>query len=210
MKLLHLLIILISFLTTTAQNLTVEDKEKVREIIGEITKKCNEIENMRCNYIHEKSVSLLEDEIEMSGTAIFVKPNNLYWSCNNDDNQYFILKNDSIKINNTNGVTMMPVQEHLIFREIHKIINNSISSNSFFDETNFTPTLVENENHYIINLKPKKNKMKSVMGNMTFHFDKSTLLLSQIEVTDSNNDITNIRLSDIYINQELDNNLFNF
>lgn len=194
----------------SAQNQKITDKARINEIKENVTRSCSNINNVRCNYIQEKSVSLLEDNIKNEGEVIFMTPDNLYWKNNIPENQLFILRNDSVKIVNDNGVNIMPIQEHLIFREISKIINNGVSNNSIIDENNFIPSYEENENHIIVNMKPKKNKMKSVLGSMTIHFEKSSYLVHKIEITDNNYDITTITLSDIYINQNLDNSLFNF
>lgn len=200
---------LLSF-ALSAQNQKITDKARINEIKENVTRSCSNINNVRCNYIQEKSVSLLEDNIKNEGEVIFMTPDNLYWKNNIPKNQSFILRNDSVKIVNDNGVNIMPIQEHLIFREISKIINNGVSNNSIIDENNFIPSYEENENHIIVNMKPKKNKMKSVLGSMTIHFEKSSYLIHKIEITDNNLDVTTITLSDIYINQNLDNSLFNF
>lgn len=200
---------LLSF-ALSAQNQKITDKARINEIKENVTRSCSNINNVRCNYIQEKSVSLLEDNIKNEGEVIFMTPDNLYWKNNIPKNQSFILRNDSVKIVNDNGVNIMPIQEHLIFREISKIINNGVSNNSIIDENNFIPSYEENENYIIVNMKPKKNKMKSVLGSMTIHFEKSSYLIHKIEITDNNLDVTTITLSDIYINQNLDNSLFNF
>ena len=208
-RLILILFVLLSF-GLSAQNQCVTDKKKIDEIKDNITKSCNNINNIRCKYVQEKSISLLEDDIRNEGEMIFVTPNNLYWKNNTPKNQSFILKNENVKIINDNGETVMPIQEHLIFREISKIINNSISNNTIIDENNFIPFYEENENHIIVNMKPKKNKMKSVLGSMTIHFEKTSYLINKIEITDNNNDVTTITLSDIYINKGFDSTLFNF
>lgn len=208
-RLILILFVLLSF-GLSAQNQCVTDKKKIDEIKDNITRSCNNINNIRCKYVQEKSVSLLEDDIRNEGEMIFVTPNNLYWKNNTPKNQSFILKEENVKIINDNGETVMPIQEHLIFREISKIINNSISNNTIIDENNFIPSYEENENHIIVNMKPKKNKMKSVLGSMTIHFEKTSYLINKIEITDNNNDVTTITLSDIYINKGFDSTLFNF
>lgn len=208
-RLILILFVLLSF-GLSAQNQCVTDKKKIDEIKDNITKSCNNINNIRCKYVQEKSISLLEDDIRNEGEMIFVTPNNLYWKNNTPKNQSFILKEENVKIINDNGETVMPIQEHLIFREISKIINNSISNNTIIDENNFIPSYEENETHIIVNMKPKKNKMKSLLGSMTIHFEKTSYLINKIEITDNNNDVTTITLSDIYINKEFDSTLFNF
>ncbi len=207
-------LLLISFLLfsfgLSAQNQQITEKSRIDEIKRNITVSCSNINNIKCNYLQEKSISLLEDDINNEGEVIFMAPNNLYWKNYKPDNQSFILKDDSVKIVNNNGENIMPIQEHLIFREISKIINNSISNTSIIDENNFIPSYEENEDYIIVNMRPKKNKMKSVLGNMTIHFEKSSYLIYKIEITDNNYDITTITLSDISINQNIDNTLFNF
>lgn len=210
MKRLILISTILFSLGLSAQNQQIIEKSEINVIKSKITEACKNINNIRCNYLQEKSVSLLEDEIRNEGEVVFTTPNKLYWENTSPKNHSFTLKNDSVKIVNDNGVNIMPIQNHLIFREISKIINNSISSHSIIDENNFIPSFEENENHIIVKMKPKKNKMKSVLGNMTIHFDKSSYLIHKIEITDNNNDITTITLSDISVNQDIDNTLFNF
>ena len=210
MKRLLLISLLVFSFRLSAQNQQITDKSEIDEIKRNITMSCSGINNIKCNYIQEKSITLLEDDIRNEGEVIFMVPDNLYWKNKKPDNQLFILKNDSVKIVNNNGVNIMPIQDNLIFREISKIINNSISNSSIIDENNFIPSYEENENYIIVNMKPKKNKMKSVLGSMTIHFEKSSYLIHKIEITDNNLDVTTITLSDIYINQNLDNSLFNF
>lgn len=211
MKRLLLILFVLSTMFLSAQsNHTITDKDKISEIKKNITKSCNNINNIRCKYVQEKSISLLEDDIKNEGEIIFVTPNNLYWKNNIPGNQSFILKEENVKIINDNGENVMPIQDHLIFREISKIINNSALNNTVIDENNFIPSYEENENHIIVNMKPKKNKMKSVLGSMTIHFEKTSYLINKIEITDNNNDVTTITLSDIYINKGFDSTLFNF
>ena len=104
----------------------------------------------------------------------------------------------------------MSIEEHLIFREISKIISNGVSDNSIIDEKNFTPSFEENDAYIVVNMKPKKNKMKNILGNMIIYLDKSSYLVHKIEITDNNHDITTIVMSDIYVNKNIDNTLFNF
>lgn len=200
--------LLLAGLYADAQQIT--DKVRINDIKGNIVESCENISNLKCNYIQEKSVSLLEDDITYEGEVIFVAPNILFWNNKKTGNQEFILKNDSVKIVNDNGVNIMPIEEHLIFREISKIINNGVSNKSIIDENNFLPAYEENEDYIIVNMKPKKNKMKSVLGNMILHFDKSSYLIHKIEIIDNNYDLTTITLSDIHINQDVDKTLFNF
>lgn len=210
MKQILLILLTLLSLTLSSQSQYITDVHSIDEIKDNIRISCDEICNVRCNYIQEKSVSLLEDKISNEGEVIFMKPNSLYWRNDSQGDNFFILKNDSVKVVNNNGVTVAPIKEHIIFREILKIINNGISNNSIIDEKNFVPTFEENDNDIIVNMKPKKNRMKSVFGNMRLYFDKSSYLVHRIEMTDNNNDITTITLSDIYLNQNIDNTLFKF
>ena len=201
--------ILFSFILS-GQNQKITDNNRINEIKNNITRAYDDINNIRCNYIQEKSVSLLENDIKSEGEVIFIVPNNLYWKNNYPESQSFILKNDSVKVINNEGVDIMPIEKHLIFREVLKIINNAVSNKSIIDEKNFVSSYEENENYIIVNMVPKKNKMKNFLGNMRLHFDDISYLIHKIEIIDNNSDITTILLSDICINQEIDKSLFNF
>ena len=207
-------ILLISFMllsfVLSAQNQIITDKTRVNEIKVDIIKSCNGIDNMKCKYVQEKSVSLLKDNIKNEGEVIFMTPDNLYWKNNTPENQLFVLRNDSVKIINNDGINIMPIQEHLIFREVSKFINNAVLNSSVIDEDNFISSYEENDNYIIVNMKPKKNKMRNLLGDMRLYFDKTSVLLNRIEIIDKNSDVTTIMLSDIYVNHEIDNTLFNF
>ena len=149
MKILLLISLLLFSFSLSAQNQKITEKSRIEEIKRNITVSCSNINNIKCNYLQEKSISLLEDDIKNEGEVIFMAPNNLYWKNYKPENQSFILKNDSVKIVNNNGENIMPIQENIIFREISKIINNSISNNTIIDENNFITSYEENENFII-------------------------------------------------------------
>ena len=122
MKILLLISLLLFSFSLSAQNQKITEKSRIEEIKRNITVSCSNINNIKCNYLQKKSISLLEDDIKNEGEVIFMAPNNLYWKNHKPENQSFILKNDSVKIVNNNGENIMPIQENIIFREISKII----------------------------------------------------------------------------------------
>ena len=98
----------------SAESQQITDKMKINDIKENITESCENIVNLRCNYVQEKSVSLLEDNIIYEGEVFFVAPDILLWNNKNPENQEFVLKNDSVKIVNKSGSNIMPIEEHLI------------------------------------------------------------------------------------------------
>ena len=55
--------ILFSFILS-GQNQKITDNNRINEIKNNITRAYDDINNIRCNYIQEKSVSLLENDIK--------------------------------------------------------------------------------------------------------------------------------------------------
>lgn len=193
-----------------AQGTIIKDKTTIATLRSELAQAYSEIETMQCRYQQEKTITLLEDNIKSQGTVIYCNPRKLYWSMDDDYAHYFAMCDDNIKIVNANGETAMPINSNPIFREISKMVTAGEKRGDLIDDSNFYSELFDDEDSIIVEMRPKKNRMKAVFGIMTLTFDKDTKTMKSIEMTETSGDKTIITLHDVLINHECDNSLFTF
>lgn len=193
-----------------AQEQKITDSKDIELISKEFSEVFSKIESIKCDYIQEKSISLLEENIITKGHIVYVNPQKLYWIANEPVEQSFVMNEDSIKIINSSGTNLMPINQHPVFKEISKLIYISELQNQFVDNANFDIEYFKNDNNLIVRMKPKKSRLKKIIASLNVHFDYNTKLAEKIEITDANNDITTISLSNPIINQGIDYLLFTF
>lgn len=208
-------LLLISFITimaqlACAQGIKITDKASIATLRSELAQAYSEIETMQCQYQQEKTIALLEDNIKTQGVVIYHNPRKLYWSMKDDYDHYFAMCDDNIKIVNANGETTMPINNHPIFREIAKMVIAGEKRGDLIDDNNFYSELYEYKDTFVVQMKPKKNRMKAMFGIMTLIFDKETKIMKCIEMTETSGDKTTITLHEVVINQKCDNSMFTF
>lgn len=200
---------LLSFMMLSAQNQQIVDTSDIEEITTKFSESVDKIENMRCHYIYEKSVSMLEETIKSSGTIAYKRKGSLYWD-NENSNSSFLLLNDSIKIINNDSCVITRTEDHLLFKEIAKIVASGEENGFVFDQTMFE-TVIYNENNAVkVNVTPKKKRLKSLFNSILITIDNDTMVVTSIEISDVYGDIAKITLSDVVFNIKENDSYFKF
>lgn len=205
---LSMMIMLLS-LTLSAQNQTVTDVSEIENIITLFSENINNIDNMLCHYQYEKSVSMLEETIQSSGTVAYMKKCKLYWNSENN-NSSFLLINDSIKIVNKDNCNVTTTENHPLFKEIAKIVSSGEENGFVFDKNTFETVFSKDTDAVTVQMTPKKKRLKSLFNSILIIIDNDTMTIQSIEITDVYGDMAKIILSDVVFNAPENERYFKF
>ncbi len=203
------IITLFSFITLSAQSQQVVDTSDIEKITTKFSKKVNKIENMCCHYEYEKFVFMLEEPIKSSGTVAYKKKGALYWD-NDSNNSSFLLLNDSIKIVNNDSCGITRTEEHLLFREIAKIVASGEENGFIFDQTMFETDIHTDTDAIKVHVTPKKKRLKSLFSSILITINNDTMMVKSIKISDIYGDVAKITLSDVVFNTKDNDSYFKF
>jgi outer membrane lipoprotein carrier protein len=182
--------------------------QQQQEVVTSINRAADRIESMTCRFVQTKSLPMLNDKMVSEGKMSYVRPNKLYWEYTTPYQYLFIFNDTKVRVENSKRNDVIDTNSNKVFREVARIMMNTVTGKSLSNATDFDVTLADVANRWKVTLVPKKREMKSLFAKIVLSFDKSNLTVTQIDIFEKNNSETSIRLSDINLNKSIDESLF--
>lgn len=180
-----------------------------QDVIGIIGKASAEMKTLECNFVQTKHLKILNDEMVSQGKMYYQQANKLRWEYTAPYSYTFILNDTHVLLKNTNRADVIDVNQNKMFKEIARLMMNSIVGNCLTDDKTFSTSIETTPDEWIATLIPLKKDIKQMWTKLILHFDKSKKSVVKVEMHEKNGDYTEISLKDIKTNTAIDQNLFN-
>lgn len=103
---------------------------------------------------------------------------------------------------------VVDVNQSKMFKEITRIMMNSVVGKCLSDKNDFKISIADISNEWVATLIPLKKNMKQMFNTIKIHFNKSNSMVTLVELTERSGDRTVIQLTDIYKNQSVNETIF--
>ena len=210
MKKIFLAITLIAiFVTTSAQtDFKVVPESDLGKVKNSIKAKNTQIQTLTCPFIQTKKMAVLKENAVSKGIMYFKKTDLFRWEYTGDAPFVFV-QNHEKYFTKTNGkVAEIKDNSVRLFQEISKLVISSINGDILENSKKFKTEFSENNSLLLVNLTPTQKSMQNFISKIKLFFDKTTYLVTKIEIYESGNDMTIIQFKDVNINQTMNDNLF--
>lgn len=177
-------------------------------IIAEINKISSETKSIQCDFTQTKHLTILSEEMTSKGSMYFSQADKLRWEYKQPYQYIFILNGNEVTLRNNERTDVIDIQQNKLFREIARIMMNSIMGNCLSDTNSFRTGISENENEWIADLTPLKKEMKQMWSKMEIHFDRKSQCVSMVKMYEHNGDYTTITLHNVKKNREIAPDIF--
>ena len=204
----------ILFLVTILTNLVfaqengfnkVQDIEKVKSELSKLTENTSTIQSQ---FIQEKHLSFLTENIISKGEFYFKSPDKLRWEYS-EPFEYIIVFNDkNILIKDGSKISTFDTESNKMFSEINTMIIGTIQGNLFTDNERFDVEYFENASQYLLELNPKLPEMKNMLKTIKIYIDKSDVSVAKIKMIESSDDYTSIDFKNRLQNQDINDSKF--
>ena len=201
-KLLILIILCLTFSIAFAQKF---DQTKA---LSEISSTASSIKTMKCDFVQTKSLKMLGDKMISKGQMWCQQPNVLRWQYNSPYTYTFILNNNKVMVKKGNHSDVIDVNKNKMFKEIARIMMNSVLGKVLTDKTDFKASVVQKGQYYIVTLIPQKKEMKQMFKKILLHYDTKLKLVTKVEMHEKNGDTTLIELNNIKKNTQINASQF--
>ncbi|MGB9629027.1 MAG: LolA family protein [Thermodesulfobacteriota bacterium] len=180
-----------------------------QEVLKEIQKRYEATNDFEANFIQESLGKMMKGYPKAEGKVYFKKKGMMRWDYKTP-NQKLI----------SNGVTLwyyQPEENQVLIYNVAKVIRERIplaflsgegSLSRDFNLTNFNESMVQGEDHFILEMVPKEPF--PALAKLILRVDKKTYMVIQSDVFDELGNVTRTRFIDIKTNLSLSNSLFNF
>lgn len=201
MKRLYVLFfICLSVLSVSAQN--------QQAIVEKINKACSEMKTMECDFVQTKYLKMLNDQMVSKGKMSYQQPSALRWEYTTPYTYTFVLNDNKILLKNDRRKDVIDVNQNKMFKEIARIMMNSIVGKCLTDDKAFKTTIEETSAEWVATLLPQKKDMKQMWTKLILHFDRAKNAVVKVEMYEKTGDHTVIDLKNTKTNHPIDNKVF--
>jgi len=178
------------------------------QIRAQINKVAQRMQSMQCDFVQTKQLKLLNDKMVSSGKMYYQQSNRLRWEYSKPYNYVFIINGNQVTIKNDKRKDVINVNQNKMFKEIARIMMNSVVGKCVNDSKDFKVFLTATSTEWIATLLPLKKQMKSMFQKILLHFNRKQAMVSQVEMVEKNGDKTIIVLKNVQVNKKISPNIF--
>ncbi len=166
------------------------------------------MKTMQCDFVQTKYLKMLNDKMVSHGKMYCKQSNQLHWEYTSPYSYTFILNDSKVQISQGDRKDVIDVNQSKFFKEIARIMMNSLVGKSFTDQKDFTSSIVEEGTEYVATLYPRQKQMQQMFQSLVLHFDKQKSIVSVVELIEKKGDKTVIELKNVKTNITVDEKIF--
>lgn len=200
--------VLITLISYSCFAQTKVNKEEQSKMIQTIEKAVSSLKSMHCSFRQEKVIGLLNEKVVSIGTMDYCQPTKLRWQYNKPYTYTFVINGNKVMINSSSQKNIIDARQSKVFKEVTRIMVNSITGQCLTDSKQFNVTMYNNQTEWIANMVPVAKELKSMFKTIKLHIDPKKGLVSRVVLTEKSNDVTTIYLSDYKTNVKIDEKVF--
>lgn len=204
-KIVSIIVMILSMASGMAAPMTAKQKQ---DIIERINKAASGLKSMDCNFSQTKYLSLLSDKMVSEGKMYYEQPNKLRWEYTTPYQYLFIFNGTKVYVGNKSRKDVIDTNTNKVFKEVARIMMSTVTGTALSNSSDFSIDVADDNNQWQITLVPQKKEMKKMFSKIILLFNKSNMMISEINIYEKNNDRTNIKLKNIKNNGTVNETLF--
>ena len=179
------------------------------DIIEQINKASAQMQSLECEFVQTKFLSILDDKMVSKGRMYYQQADKLRWEYTSPYTYTFILNQNQVLLKNDNRSDVIDVNQNRMFKEIARMMMNSIVGNCLSDDKSFKTTVVVSGTDWIATLIPIKRDMKQMWNKLVLHINPDLKVVYKVEMHEPSGDYTIIDLNNIKTNNKINAEVFN-
>ena len=198
-----LIALCLSFMTVSAQQKV--DEAKVKQQINAVA---SGMKTMQCDFVQTKYLKMLNDKMVSKGKMYYQQTNKLRWEYTSPYTYTFVLNGSSVLLSKGNRNDVINVNQSKFFKEIARIMMNSVVGKSLVDSKDFKVSLTGSSTEYVATLIPQQKQMKQMFQKIVLHFNRQKSTVSMVELIEKKGDKTVIELKNVKVNTAVNAKVF--
>ena len=179
-----------------------------QEIIAKINAQSAKMKTLSCDFVQTKHMKMLNNKFVSKGKMHYSQPDKLRWEYLTPYSYTFLMNESKGLIKNNNRADIIDINQNKMFKEISRLMMNSIVGESLNNKRDFAVAIRESEKLYIATLTPLEREMKQMWSKILLYFDRTTLNVVKVEMVERAGDYTVIELKNVALNSEIKAEVF--
>lgn len=198
---LFFMVLCLSFSVAQAQVNEAQVKQQINAV-------ASNMKSMQCDFVQTKYLKMLNDKMVSQGKMFYQRSNKLRWEYSSPYSYAFVLNDSQVLISKGKRNDVINVNQSKVFKEIARIMMNSVVGNCLTDKKDFSVSIVATGTEYVATLLPKQKQMKQMFQKIILHFNKQKSIVSKVELVEKKGDKTVIELKNVKTNVAINANVF--
>ena len=135
-------------------------------MIEQINKASAGMQSLECDFVQTKFLNILDDKMVSKGKMYYQQSDKLRWEYTSPYTYTFILNQNQVLLKNDSRSDVIDVNQNRIFKEIARMMMNSIVGNCLSDEKSFRTTVEVSGSDWVATLIPLKRDMKQMWNKL--------------------------------------------
>lgn len=178
------------------------------EAISKINAAASAIKSMECDFEQTKDIKMLNDKMVSRGKMYYQQSDKLRWEYTSPYVYTFVINGSKVLLKKGQRSDVIDVNQSKLFKEIARIMMNSVLGRSISDSKNFKSSISATSAEYVVTLLPQRREMKQMFQKIVLHFSKSASMVSTVELIEKKGDKTTIKLKNVKKNKSTNAQLF--
>lgn len=187
-----------------AQNIDIQ-----KDAVEEISRAAAKIKTLKCTFVQTKTLKMLDNKLISKGRMFCSQPSKLRWEYITPYSYTFILNENTVLLKKGEHNNKIDVNSNKMFKEIARIMMNSVLGKCLTDKKSFRVSIAQKENLYLATLIPTKREMKQMFSKIILHYDRTESMVKSVEMFEHNGDTTLISLKNIEKNVVINSLVYN-
>lgn len=179
-----------------------------QEIIEQINAASAQMHSLECDFIQTKHLSILDDKMVSEGKMYYQQADKLRWEYTVPYTYTFLLNQNQVLIRNESRTDVIDVNQNKMFKEIARLMMNSIVGNCLSDTKAFKTEVEVAGSEWIATLIPLKRDMKQMWNKLVLHIKPDLKVVCKVEMHEPSGDYTIIDLKNIKKNRPIGPDVF--
>ena len=189
---------------------SVSAQQKVNEtqVKLHINAVASNMRSMQCDFVQTKYLKMLNDKMVSRGKMFYQQSNKLRWEYTSPYGYAFVLNGAKVLVSKGNRHDVINVNQSKFFKEIARIMMNSVVGNCLNDKKDFKVCIVGTATEYVATLYPQQKQMKQMFQKIILHFNKVKSTVAKVELVEKKGDKTIIELKNVKTNASINGKVF--
>jgi len=179
-----------------------------QSIAETINRSTADIQTLQCDFVQSNHLAMLSDIVTSQGKMYYSGGNKLRWEYTSPYTYTFILSGDQVMLKKNGREDIIDVNQNKMFKEIARIMMNSVLGKSLGDEKSFKTEIEDKPGTYEATMVPVKKDLQQIFPSITLCYDKKEKIITRVILHQKNGDFTEIALKNIKKNGVIDDKVF--
>ena len=178
------------------------------DVRREIQQATAAIKTMQCDFVQTKHVRLLSTAMVSEGRMYYQQSDRLRWEYTAPYTYTFVFNGQKVLLKNSHRQDVIDTSQNKVFREIARIMMNSVTGQNLTDSKDFQTTVATTPQEYVATLVPQRKDMRQMFQQIILHISRSQKMVTQVELIEKKGDRTVIQLKHVKLNATIPPVLF--